>query len=64
MKELITVQSAAQKWSITPRRVQILCNEGRIDGAIKKVEFGLFLLLRQSRLVKVNSPKRKQEKCL
>lgn len=36
MKELITVQSAAQKWSITPRRVQILCNEGRIDGAIKK----------------------------
>ncbi len=36
MNEMITVQSAAQKWSITPRRVQILCNEGRIDGAIKK----------------------------
>lgn len=36
MNELITVQSAAQKWEITPRRVQILCNEGRIEGAVKK----------------------------
>lgn len=36
MKELITVQSVAEKWNITPRRVQILCNEGRIEGAVKK----------------------------
>lgn len=36
MIELITVQSAAQKWNITPRRVQFLCKEGRIEGAIKK----------------------------
>ncbi len=36
MNEMITVQSAARKWDITPRRVQILCNEGRIDGAVKK----------------------------
>ena len=36
MKEMITVQSAAQRWNITPRRVQILCSEGRIDGAVKK----------------------------
>ena len=36
MNEMITVQAAAQKWDITPRRVQILCNKGRIDGAIKK----------------------------
>ena len=36
MNKMITVQSAAQKWDITPRRVQILCNEGRIDGAFKK----------------------------
>ena len=36
MDEMITVQAAAQKWGITPRRVQILCNEGRIDGAAKK----------------------------
>ena len=36
MNEMITVQLTAQKWGITPRRVQILCNQGRIDGAIKR----------------------------
>ena len=36
MDEMITVQAAAQNWGVTPRRVQILCNEGRIDGAAKK----------------------------
>lgn len=36
MKDSITVQSAAQKWNISPRRVQILCRKGRIDGAVKK----------------------------
>lgn len=36
MNEMITVQTAAQKWEVTPRRVQILCNEGRIEGAVKK----------------------------
>lgn len=33
--EYITAQEAADKWRITRRRVQILCAEGRIDGAIK-----------------------------
>lgn len=42
VKELINVQSAAQKWNISSRRVQILCNEGRIDGAIK--ESGIWLI--------------------
>ena len=36
MNEMLTVHSAAEKWKITPRRVQILCNEGRIEGAVKK----------------------------
>lgn len=36
MNEMSTVQSVAEKWNISPRRVQILCNEGRIDGATKK----------------------------
>lgn len=36
MNDMITVQSAAQKWNITPRRVQILCTDGRIEGAVKK----------------------------
>ena len=33
--EYISVIAAAEKWSITRRRVQVLCNEGRIEGAKK-----------------------------
>ena len=29
----ISVKEAAEKWDMTPRRVQVLCNEGRIEGA-------------------------------
>lgn len=29
----ISVREAAERWEMTPRRVQVLCNEGRIDGA-------------------------------
>ena len=31
----ITVAEAAKKWSISERRIQKLCEEGRIDGAKK-----------------------------
>jgi len=30
-----TVNVIAEKWGITPRSVQILCAEGRIDGVTK-----------------------------
>lgn len=33
--DFISVIEAAQKWNITRRRVQILCNQGRIAGAKK-----------------------------
>lgn len=36
MNRYISVAQAAEKWNITPRRVQILCNEGRIEGAGKQ----------------------------
>lgn len=29
----LSVTQTAEKWNMTPRRVQVLCNEGRIDGA-------------------------------
>ena len=29
----LSVTQTAEKWDMTPRRVQVLCNEGRIDGA-------------------------------
>lgn len=35
MKEYMTAQEAAQKWGITTRRVQVLCSQGRVAGAIK-----------------------------
>lgn len=31
--DYITVKQAAEKWHITPRRVQALCAEQRIEGA-------------------------------
>jgi excisionase family DNA binding protein len=33
--EYITIQEAAAKWGITSRRIQVLCAEGRLDGAVK-----------------------------
>lgn len=32
---LITVKEAALKWGVTPRRVQKLCSDGRIKGAVR-----------------------------
>lgn len=32
-EDFMTVSQAAEKWGITIRRVQVLCLEGRIDGA-------------------------------
>lgn len=33
--DFITIKEAAKQWDITPRRVQVLCSEGRIKGAFK-----------------------------
>lgn len=33
--EFISAKEAADKWGISKRRVQILCAEGRIEGASK-----------------------------
>lgn len=34
MIEYITTCEAAEKWGITVRRVQLLCSQGRIEGAV------------------------------
>ena len=34
--EYLTTAEAAKLWKITPRRVQILCKEGRVEGAVYK----------------------------
>ena len=33
--DLITVKQAAEKWGVTPRRVQGLCKDGKIKGAVR-----------------------------
>ena len=35
MFEYMTVKEAAEKWGLSVRRVQLLCVEGRIEGAMK-----------------------------
>jgi hypothetical protein len=39
--DYITAQEAADKWNITRRRVQILCVEKRIEGAVKMANLWL-----------------------
>ena len=34
--EYIKVSKAAEKWGISPRRVRVLCAQGKIDGVIRK----------------------------
>ena len=31
----ISTKEAREKWGISDRRIRVLCNEGRIEGAIK-----------------------------
>ena len=33
--EFLTTKQAALLWGISPRRVAILCEQGRIEGAVK-----------------------------
>ena len=33
--EYIFAKEAAEKWGITDRRVQVLCEQGRIDGVFR-----------------------------
>ncbi len=35
MQGYMTIKDAAEKWCITSRRIQVLCSEGRIEGAVK-----------------------------
>lgn len=35
MLDYMTVKEAAQKWGVTPRQVQLYCQQGILDGAFK-----------------------------
>ena len=58
--EYITVKQAAEKWGVTPRRVQILCAEERIKGAYR---FGRSWMI-PVRAVLPNARKREDEPTL
>ena len=34
--EYLTTVELSEKWNITPRRIGVLCSNGRIEGVIKK----------------------------
>ena len=34
--EYLTTVEMSEKWNISPRRIGMLCAEGRIEGAVKK----------------------------
>lgn len=53
--EYLTTSEVAKKWGITARRVQILCKEGRVDGAVYK---GVWLIPDTSK--KPEDPRRVQ----
>ena len=33
--DYMTAKEAAEKWAITPRRVQVLCAQGKVPGAVR-----------------------------
>lgn len=35
MEEYLTIKEIAEKWGLTPRRVQKMCSEGRLPGVKK-----------------------------
>lgn len=35
MMEFLTIKEVAEKWNVTPRRIQKMCADGRIPGAKK-----------------------------
>lgn len=35
MDDYLTIQQVAEKWGVSIRRINTLCNEGRIAGAVK-----------------------------
>lgn len=49
--EYMTAQDAAEKWGITRRRVQILCSNGRINGAKKIANLWVFRLMLKSQMM-------------
>lgn len=46
----MTIKEASEKWNISERRIRQLIQDGRIEGAEKQVQHGIFqmILINQS----------------
>ena len=40
--EYLTTIEMSKRWGITSRRIAVLCEQGRINGVVKKEKHGLF----------------------
>lgn len=58
--EFLTTKQAAELWGISPRRVALLCAQGRIPGAVKAGKTAIATRMRKSPLIR-GSRKGKKE---
>lgn len=59
--EYFTTTEMAKKWSISPRRVALLCESKRLEGAIKK---GKMWLIPEGTLKPLDARRKDVDKCL
>ena len=68
--EYMTIQEAAKKWCISERRIQTLCVDGRLKGAIKfgrqwaipsELEKPMDARIKSGRYIKTNTCKHKEK---
>ena len=46
--EYLTTIEMSKWWGITSRRIAVLCEQGRINGVVKKEKHGLFLVIQKN----------------
>ena len=68
--EYMTIQEAAKKWCISERRIQTLCVDGRLKGAIKfgrqwaipsEIEKPMDARIKSGRYIKTNTCKHEEK---
>ena len=49
--EYISVKAASEKFGVTPRWIQKLCESGKIEGAVKLEGSGIWLIPKEANIV-------------
>ena len=49
--DYISVKAASEKYGVTPRWIQKLCEDGKIDGAVKLEGSGIWLIPKEAEIV-------------